>query len=171
MHVIAKSTKAAATVKPESVRVRSAQLGDLDALVALEQRSFEGDRMSRGQYRRHLRSDSAHVLIASQPGPPEQIAGSAVVFFRRTSTTARLYSLAVQPHARGGGIGVALLDAAAALAARRGCRTLRLEVRSDNHPAIRLYQRYGFGPIGRIDAYYEDGADALRYEVALPASG
>ncbi len=151
----------------EHVCVRLAVPRDLDALVALEQSSFDGDRMSARQYLRHLGSDSAHVLIATPSGSPARLLGSAVVFFRRRSTVARLYSLAVQPQARGRGVGVALLEAVAATAALRGCRALRLEVRSDNSTAIRLYERHGFAPVGHIDAYYEDGGDALRYELPL----
>lgn len=167
MQARSKSTHSA-TVKPcRDVPVRSATRSDLDALLWLEQCSFQGDRLSRAQYRRHLRSDSAHVLVASQPGQPDLVTGSAVVFLRRTSTAARLYSLAVQPQSRGSGIGVALLAAVKAFALQRGCRLLRLEVRSDNDAAIRLYERQGFRQFGRIDAYYEDGADALRYERVL----
>ncbi|HZY32788.1 MAG TPA: GNAT family N-acetyltransferase, partial [Rhodanobacter sp.] len=47
------------------LRVRRAASSDLDDLVALEQRSFNSDRLSRAQYRRHLDSDSALVLVAS----------------------------------------------------------------------------------------------------------
>ena len=167
MNSTTKPSNLATKADAESLWVRPAVPGDLDALVVLEQRSFDADRISRDQYRRHLRSDSALVLIAASSTQPEQLLGSALVFFRRTSAVARLYSLAVQSQARGRGIGVALLEAATTGAARRGCRALRLEVRTDNGAAIRLYERRGFVPIGRINAYYEDGADALRYELAL----
>lgn len=164
MRVATKTIEAGSNVARESVPVRAATLQDLDALVALEQRSFDGDRLSRAQYRRHLHSASAQVMIAGAPG---QIRGSAVVFFRRNSALSRLYSLAVQPEFRGSGIGVALVAAVSAAAVQRGCRALRLEVRCENTAAIQLYQRHGFVPIGRMEAYYEDGADALRYELAL----
>lgn len=167
MNITPEPSRFVTTTDAESLCIRSAIPGDLEALVALEQRSFDADRISRGQYRRHLRSGSAQVLIAASSAPSEQMLGSAVVFFRRTSAVARLYSLAVQPQARGRGIGMALVEAAAAHAARRGCRALSLEVRADNVAAIRLYERRGFVPIGRVDAYYEDGADALRHELAL----
>src|SRR5690606_3851080 len=45
-----------------------------------------------------------------------------------------------------------------------GCLVLRLEVREDNEVAIRLYEGLGFHRTGRRDAYYEDGASALRFE-------
>jgi ribosomal protein S18 acetylase RimI-like enzyme len=149
------------------VRVRSATPADLAALVALEQRAFAGDRLSRAQYRRHLASASATVFAADSPG--EGLLGSALVFFRKSSTLARLYSIATAPSARGRGIGATLLVAAEREAARRGCRSLRLEVRMDNDAAISLYERSGYRRIGRYAGYYEDGADAWRYEKELAA--
>lgn len=150
-----------------SVRVRSAQLSDLDDLVALEEASFDTDKLSRAQYRRHLDSDSVKVLVAR--AGPHRFLGTAVVFFRKRSGVARLYSIAAHPGARGQGVGSALLDAVERLAHRRRCRALRLEVRTDNPGAIRLYERLGFHCIGQRLGYYEDGADAWRYE--KPVSG
>ncbi len=148
-----------------SVRVRRAETSDLDDLVTLEDRTFDSDRMSREQYRRHLDSDSALVLVAS--ANHRNFLGTAVLFFRKGSGVARLYSLATQPEARGKGVGSALLDAAAHAARRRSCRALRLEVRTDNAIAINLYERLGFQRIGHYDRYYQDGTDAWRYEKAL----
>ncbi len=147
------------------MRVRRADISDLDNLEMLEQRSFDGDRMSRAQYRRHLASDSARVLVAS--AGRLHFLGSAVMFFRKRSSVARLYSLASQPEARGKGVGTALVEAAEAAARQRGCRVLRLEVRADNQAAIALYQRMGYRRIGCLEGYYEDGADGWRYEKQL----
>jgi ribosomal protein S18 acetylase RimI-like enzyme len=145
--------------------VRTATPADLDALVALELSAFSGDRMSRRQYRRHLASPGAAVLVAEAPG--EGLLGSALVFFRKGSARARLYSIATAPAARGRGIGARLLAAAERAARERGCRALRLEVRVDNAAAIALYERAGYRRIGRYAGYYEDGADAWRYEKTL----
>lgn len=147
-----------------SVRVRRAEPSELDDVHALELVAFDSDRMSREQYRRHLDSDSALVLVANAR---RRFLGTAVVFFRRGSRVARLYSLASRPDARGMGVGSALLAASEAAARRRRCRALRLEVRVDNAAAISLYQQRGYRPLGRHRAYYEDGSDALRYEKML----
>jgi ribosomal protein S18 acetylase RimI-like enzyme len=145
-------------------RIRRAVAADLEALVALEHRSFSHDRLSRAQYRRHLASDSALVLVANGG---RHLYGSAVLFFRRGTRVARLYSLATASEARGHGLGTALLDAAETAARRRRCRCLRLEVRTDNVAAIRLYERHGYTRTGRRTGYYEDGSDAWRYEKPL----
>lgn len=150
---------------PANVRVRSAELSDLDDLVALEEHSFTSDRLSRAQFRRHLDSDSAKVLVASTG--PHRFFGTAVVFFRKRSGVARLYSIATHHAARGQGVGSVLLDAAEQLVRRRRCRALRLEVRADNAGAIRLYERLGYRRIAALAKYYEDGADGWRYEKLL----
>ena len=148
-----------------NVRVRRAETSDLDDLVMLEERTFDSDRMSRAQYRRHLDSDSAVVLVAS--ANHRNFLGTAVVFFRKRSRVARLYSLATQPETRGKGVGTALVEAAEAAARQRRCRALRLEVRTDNYGAIRHYERLGYRRIAPLDQYYQDGAHGWRYEKLL----
>ena len=148
-----------------AVRIRSAELSDLDDLVALEEHSFTSDRLSRAQFRRHLDSDSAKVLVASTG--PHRFLGTAVVFFRKRSGVARLYSIATHHAARGQGVGSALLDAVEQLARRRRCRALRLEVRADNPGAARLYERLGYRRLAAMSGYYEDGGDGWRYEKLL----
>ncbi|RAP57146.1 ribosomal protein S18-alanine N-acetyltransferase [Oleiagrimonas sp. MCCC 1A03011] len=146
------------------VQIRPALDTDLDALLALEERSFNGDRLSRRQYRRHLRSATACILTASRE---HQLIGSALVLFRRTSRAARLYSLAIDAAARGQGIGRLLLNAVEQHAGQRGCDRVRLEVRDDNAAARALYERSGYRRHGQRARYYEDGANAILYEKSL----
>lgn len=149
-------------------RLRRATPADLDALVGLEHACFRTDHLSRRQYRHHLRSASALVVAASAGSA---LLGSAVAFFRRGSGTARLYSIAVAATARGRGIAEALLAAVERSARRRGAQRVRLEVNTNNAPAIRLYERGGYRRFGTYPAYYADGADAWRYEKRLRAKG
>ena len=93
--------------------------------------------------------------------------GKAVVFYRARSDIARLYSIAVAETARGRGVAKALLAAVEAAARAHGRARLRLEVRKDNAGAIALYERLGFQRFGEKRGFYEDGADAWRYEKPL----
>lgn len=145
-------------------RIRRARLADLDALVALERRAFTTDHLSRRQYRHHIDSESARVLAAVDANG---LLGKAVVFFRQNTDIARLYSIAVADVARGRGVGEALVRAIEHAAWGRGCMRLRLEVRQDNAGAIRLYERLGYRRFGAYPGFYEDGADAWRYEKDL----
>jgi [ribosomal protein S18]-alanine N-acetyltransferase len=145
------------------LQILRANSADAGALFALEQRCFQSDRMTLRQFKRHIGSDTAAVLVAKNA---QAILGSAVLFFRQHLRQARLYSLAIDPSARGQGLGEKLLLAAIAKA-RGHAHSLRLEVRLDNATALHLYQKHGFVVIAQLSHYYQDGADALRMLLAL----
>lgn len=144
--------------------IRRAARADLEALLALEEATFDSDRISRAQWRRHIASSSATVLVGGRRG---RVDAAAVVFYRRDSRRARLYSLAVGTHARGTGLGGALLATVESDARARGCAVMHLEVRTDNTPAIALYERRGYLRAACVRGFYEDGADAWRYAKRL----
>jgi len=64
-------------------------------------------------------------------------------------------------------VAAALLEAGEDVARGHNCLAMRLEVRPDNAPAIALYERHGYRQFGKYLGYYEDHADALRYEKRL----
>jgi [ribosomal protein S18]-alanine N-acetyltransferase len=103
-------------------------------------------------------------MVARSDG---DIAGVAVILFRANSRIARLYSIAVAPHATGRGIASALIAAAENAALARNCRLLRLEVHEKNHAAIKLYLKTGYHAFGRHRQYYQDRGHALRFEKRL----
>jgi GNAT superfamily N-acetyltransferase len=55
--------------------------------------------------------------------------------------------LFVDPRWRRTGVATALLDGVRAAAQQRGALRLTLQTESDNATALRLYERYGFGPV------------------------
>ncbi len=146
------------------VTIRAARLSDAGDIEQMELVCFDGDRLSRRSLFHHLQSSTADVLIAMLGG---RIAGYAMVFYRSTSRTARLYSIATAPEARGKGVAATLMTAAERAARNRGCVALRLEVREDNAGAIALYRRLGYEQFGRHEDYYFDGAPALRLQRSL----
>jgi ribosomal-protein-alanine N-acetyltransferase len=147
-----------------SYRIRRARPDDLEALLALERSAFNTDHLSRRQYRRHIGSDKAAVIVAAGPAG---VLGKTVVFFNARHDIARLYSIAVGHAARGQGLGAVLLSAAEKAARRRGSRRMRLEVSQKNTGAIRLYESRGYTRIGERRRYYENGEHAWRYEKVL----
>lgn len=147
------------------VAIRKAEDADLDGLSGLEARTFVSDRMAPRSFRRLLGRPSAALRVAASKDG--RLHGYHLVLFRKGSPVARLYSIAVDRADRGSGIGTRLLADAERVASRHGKTALRLEVRADNRPAIRLYERRGYRRIGRYLAYYADAMDALRYEKTL----
>lgn len=146
------------------IRIREAQPGDLDDLVRLENAAFQSDRLTRRRFAAHAKSPTADLLVARCG---EQLAGYALVLTRRGSRAARLYSLAVAEAWRGRGLASRLLTLAQSRAAQNNATSFRLEVRADNHEAIRLYESHGYRQIGRKNDYYADGAPALCYDLTL----
>jgi ribosomal protein S18 acetylase RimI-like enzyme len=147
--------------------IRPGVPADLPQLAEIETQAFASDRLSRRALARHVGSPSAALLVAEDG--EGALAGYALVLFRRLSSIARLYSVAVDENAKGRGLALSLIVAAEAESIRRGKKAIRLEVRSDNAGAIRLYERAGYIPFGCYRDYYQDHADALRYEKALGA--
>ena len=148
-----------------SPNLRLAVPGDLEALVAIENKAFTSDRISRRSFRELLtRPTAAFVVHVSEEG---RINGYAMLLLRRGTAMARLYSLAVDPDHLGKGIGALLLKGAEEETFNRKRLLLRLEVREDNERAIELYRRNGYRPIGRYLDYYADHTPALRFEKTI----
>ena len=148
--------------------IRTAEPADLDAVEALENRVFSGDRLSRRSLRRYIEAPSALMLSAFSDGA---FAGYALIGMRKGSQIASLYSIAVDPGMAGRGLGRALMIAAEQAAAARGRACLSLEVRADNAGAVGLYERLGYERFGAIPDYYEDGETALRMRKGLKPTG
>jgi [ribosomal protein S18]-alanine N-acetyltransferase len=144
--------------------IRAAEIGDLDAILALEHAVFSSDRLSRRSLRAFIVSLQRPLLVAIADGA---LAGYALVALRKGTAAARLYSIAVDRRVGRRGIGRALMAACERYAAAQGRVALRLEVRADNDAAIALYHRLGFRQFGRYGNYYADGAPALRFEKPL----
>lgn len=64
---------------------------------------------------------------------------------------AHILSIAVSPNTQGQGVGKTLLRHALCHFDRQRVERVRLEVRPDNTPALRLYEKYGFVTVGRTD--------------------
>lgn len=74
---------------------------------------------------------------------------------------AHITLLAVHPDYQRRGLGQAMLWAMLQTAHDRGLHYATLEVKDSNHPAIALYQQFGFQEAGRRRRYYPTGEDAL----------
>lgn len=141
--------------------IRHAKLSDLDGLVVLENASFDTDRLSRRSFRHWLTTEH-RVLLVAEVG--KRVAGYILIIYHPGTRLARIYSLAVSPHRRGGGIAKALMKAGEQMARNDGRLYLRLEVSVDNTAAITLYEALGFQKFGLYRDYYQDHKDALRFQ-------
>ncbi len=79
-------------------------------------------------------------------------------------------TISVDPAARRGGIGKAMLSQAHEWAVGRGATAAHLEVRAGNAGAIAMYESMGYRRVGVRRGYYADnGEDAVLYFAELPS--
>ncbi|RUO47469.1 GNAT family N-acetyltransferase [Pseudidiomarina donghaiensis] len=143
---------------------REATSADVAALVALESRCFDYSRMGPKSFKRLINAHSAHVYLCECDGT---LMGYLLLLTRRNSRIWRLYSIATAPAARGLGIGKQLLEFAIFTAKQHGASALSLEVKTDNTPAIKLYEKYDFAVVDVLPDYYDDGTDGYRMRLSL----
>jgi ribosomal-protein-alanine N-acetyltransferase len=130
---------------------------DLPAVHEIEKQSFTTPWPPHA-YRSELESnDLAQYVSAWLGGRIVAYAGMWLVVDEAHITT-----FAVDPAWRRRRIGDRLLMALLDLAIARGARDATLEVRVSNLAARRLYEKFGFRPLGIRPRYYtDDGEDAL----------
>ena len=130
---------------------------DLAAVQEIERESFTTPWPPHA-YRAELETNRmAHYIVARHG---DRIGGFAGVWLMVDE--AHITTFAVRKTWRRQGVGERLLIALLALAEARGAREATLEVRPSNHPARRLYEKYGFAPVGVRPRYYsDDNEDAL----------
>ena len=148
---------------PRGYRARRAHARDIESLARLEA-YFPSDRLTRAHWRHLLARGHADVFVVEQKNI---VAGNTVVLYRANSKTARLYSLVVDAAHRGRKLGDALVDLAETAARKHRCNAIVLELRPRNRAAQALYLRRGYQVEGKIAAFYEDGAAALRMRKPL----
>ena len=92
--------------------------------------------------------------IPLDPGSLVSIARDKMAFMSSfhgfsVGRTGQILSVAVCSGARGKGVGTLLIRRALEYLEGRGIRRVKLEVRPDNEPAVRLYRSLGFEGVGR----------------------
>jgi ribosomal-protein-alanine N-acetyltransferase len=137
--------------------LRPMRLGDLGAVMELEEELFAPDTWTAAMYREELAlTDTRHYLVAEDDGAVVGYAGLIAY-----DDEAHVATIGVTGARQGEGTGALLLDALLAEADRRSPVVL-LEVRADNELAQELYRRRGFTEIGRRRGYYQpSGTDAV----------
>lgn len=128
------------------------------AVLAIEQQVFAAEPWTARTFWSELgQVDTRHYLVALEG---ERVSGYAGLC--DYPDEAFVQTLGVAPDAQRQGLGARLLQALLDEAARRRQRTVSLEVRADNDPAIALYERFGFRRMGIRRGYYQpSGTDAL----------
>lgn len=168
----------AAVPSSSPVRVRPMVAEDVPQVIEIERRAFSTP-WSGKAFRDLLEHDEVLLRVLEVPDgeavdqegehrvegsgaatPPEgedSTARGAVAGYAVTWALGRegeLANFALAERYRGRGLASWFLDALLAEIRERGVRTLFLEVRASNEPALRLYRTIGFQEVGRRSGYY-----------------
>jgi ribosomal protein S18 acetylase RimI-like enzyme/predicted double-glycine peptidase len=143
------------------VNIRPVKSADLPELVALEQRCFDSDRLSKRSFAYWIKAKHRVFLVATQQ---QTVIGYGLVIMRKGTRLARLYSIAIDKNAAGKGVGRQLMLALENDTVAAGKLFLRLEVEKTNERAIGLYQSMGYVIFGDYEHYYENNGDAFRMQ-------
>ena len=132
-----------------SVTIERMRWWHLAELEPIEAQLFGDERWSAAMFWNEL-ANAHYYLVALDEGQVVGYAGLSV-----TGAEAWVQNIAVRKDRQRRGIGKALLEALLVEADRRGARPVLLEVSVDNATAQRLYDRYGFAPVGVRRGYYQ----------------
>ena len=151
-----------ATAESAPAALREMRWWDIDPVLELERDLFPEDAWSRGMFwseLAHARGPGAtrRYLVAEEDGRIAGYAGLAAAV-----DTADVQTIAVARDQWGTGLGSRMLTELLKAATAFECAEVLLECRVDNVRAQKLYQRFGFQPIGFRRGYYQPGnVDAL----------
>jgi [ribosomal protein S18]-alanine N-acetyltransferase len=151
-----------------SLALRAMRWWDVETLLPLEAQLFDGWAWSAETFWSELAAPGRWYVVAESDDDGKLLGYAGLA---ASGAEADVQTIGVAPSAQGRGVGALLLGALLSEAARRGCSSVLLEVRADNAPAIRLYERHGFERIAVRRRYYQPGdvdASILRLRPLRP---
>ncbi len=129
----------------QHVRIRRAQAVDLPAVLALDRLSFDSQWVKDEGALGPALIEQPFFVIADLNGLP---VGYAFATNHFNGRLVHLVRIAVDPAARGQGIGVRLMAAVIDFTRQTGADTLTLNTQQENRTAQRLYEWFGFHRTG-----------------------
>jgi [ribosomal protein S18]-alanine N-acetyltransferase len=145
---------------PQHLQLGSLTMEDLQQVLPIEQQCF-GGYWSQSIFETELKTKGCYYVKLQDLHNSKDIL--AYGGFWQIFEEAHLTTLAVDPQYQGIGLGALLLGHLMTVAQIQEAHWMTLEVRPSNQQAIKLYQRYGFGELGRRKGYYPDNEDALLF--------
>ncbi|GHJ93144.1 ribosomal-protein-alanine acetyltransferase [Streptomyces sp. NE5-10] len=153
--------------------LREMRWWDLPEVLALEAELFPEDAWSEGMFwseLAHARGPRATRRYVVAEAPSGELAGYAGL--AAAGGLGDVQTIAVARPQWGTGLGARLLTDLLQHATAFECDEVLLEVRVDNTRAQKLYERFGFEPIGFRRGYYQPGnVDALVMRLTVQGTG
>lgn len=147
------------------ITYRVANAFDLPVFVSLDKDLFPYSPWSAFQYKEEFSSPTRHFVVALNE--QQSIIGYAGVF-APGQAEADVLTVGVVPEYRGKGIAKALMALLTDWANAQGSTAMMLEVKTDNHEALGLYESLGFLKLNVRKDYFGTGLDAqvMRLELS-----
>jgi len=135
------------------LKIETATIKVLDELYALEETCFDQEAFSKRQIAYLLTDYNTIALMAKVEG---SIAGFVIaqVEVEENTEFGHIITLNTAPKHRHQKIATNLLKEIEGILKRKGITESRLEVREDNHAAIKLYKTLGYTTVGKLEKYY-----------------
>jgi ribosomal-protein-alanine N-acetyltransferase len=148
-------------VDPDRIRISEITEADLRDVLTIEGLSFSAP-WNEEMFKSELSFDFFHSFAAklNLNGTGDVLVG--YICFWLFYGEAHLLNIAVKPEYRRMGLGAHLVRFFVDFCRAKKAKTLTLDVRSSNHPAIKMYRKMGFRKEGmRLRYYADNGEDAL----------
>jgi ribosomal-protein-alanine N-acetyltransferase len=147
---------------------------DADRILQLEQELFGVGAWSRAMLEAELSAPGRWYQVAEVvecaesgqvPSKPRSVVGYAGIMY--DDEIAQVMTLGVDKQHQGNGVGKLLLQALVDKAILLGLTSVFLEVATDNAPAFKLYQGFGFQVLAVRKNYYPGNIDAYSMRLLL----
>ena len=132
------------------MEIRLMEKSDIPQLAALEKQCFS-EPWSVSAFEYELNNPLSLWLVAAEGDTVAGYVGSQTVI-----DESDMMNIAVRPDFRRQGIAENLIESLIIMLNARQSKSLTLEVRVSNTPAIRLYEKMGFIQVGRRPGYYRN---------------
>jgi [ribosomal protein S18]-alanine N-acetyltransferase len=146
------------------ITYRAANAFDLPVFVSLDKDLFPYSPWSASQYKEEFSSPTRHFVVALNE--QQSIIGYAGVF-APGQAEADILTVGVVPEYRGKGIAKALMALLTDWAIAQGSTAMMLEVKTDNHEALGLYESLGYLKLNVRKDYFGADLDAQVMRLVL----
>jgi ribosomal-protein-alanine N-acetyltransferase len=134
------------------IKVETASIRLLDSLYRIEEQCFDEEAFSKRQIAYLLTDYNTIALVAKAN---TDIAGFIIAQVEADEVEyGHIVTLNVSENHRHRGVATRLLQEMGDLLKQRGISEIRLEVREDNHAAIKLYHKLGYQTMCKLERYY-----------------
>jgi len=135
------------------LKIDTATIKQLDELYKIEEDCFDQEAFTKQQIAYLLSDFNTIALIAKSTN---DIAGFVIAQIEVEENTeyGHIVTINVAPSFRRKGVATKLLQEIVSFLKQRSITQIRLEVREDNNPALKLYNKLDYKIQGKLDRYY-----------------